>query len=253
MKPIELLDEIIKVCDPIYHNFSEENGYDWAEDFIDRLSCEVAIASGASKLVIIPKDEDFVLKIPFLGRYSEEWIRNEDYTLDERDPDYDWDEAGHYETIFSPFVSAAVREGDDIWDYCAAETTIYELAIEEGLENYFAAEYLLGFIENMPVYVQDKVCPCEDAAIDPYRSLNSKDNETYRHYLSQSSPSENRFPPTWSMQFIKIYGEDELTRLIEFLNAHRINTDWHAGNLAYIEDDPSFPIPILLDYSNYNG
>ena len=252
IKPIELLDEIKSVCDALWDDFCEDNGYEWADRFIDRLSCEICVSSGASKLVIIPKHENFVLKIPFFGRTTEEWVENADYTLKSDDPNFDWDEAGRYEYTFTKFEWAAVREGDDRWDYCAAETSIYEMAIEEGLESYFAAEYLLGFIDETPVYVQDKVCPCEEASISPYRSLNSEENKVYRRYLSQSSPAQNHFPANWSMQFIKVYGEDELTRLINFLNNHRINTDWHAGNLAYIEDDPQFPVPILLDYSNYN-
>ena len=55
MKPIELLDEIKCVCDALWDDFCEDNGYEWAERFIDRLSCDVCLSSGASKLVIIPK------------------------------------------------------------------------------------------------------------------------------------------------------------------------------------------------------
>ena len=235
----------------VYYN--EDNGFEWAEDFIDSLSCKVTISMGATKLVLIPEKENFVLKIPFFGRYCEVWKENEDYTLSYSDPDYDSSEAGYYDNEFYPFELAAVREGDAIWDYCAAETTIYELAEAEGLESYFAAEYLLGFIQETPVYVQDKVCACEDATLSPYRSLNSADAKRVRHYLSNGSPERCvKFPNMWINHFIRVYGEEELNRLVEFLILHKINDDWHMGNLAYIEDDAEYPIPIILDYSNYN-
>ena len=76
MKPIELLDEICRVCGRIYNDFNEDNGFEWAEDFIDSLSCKVTISMGATKLVLIPEKENFVLKIPFFGRYCEVWKEN---------------------------------------------------------------------------------------------------------------------------------------------------------------------------------
>ena len=252
MKPIELLDEINRFCDDIYYDFNEDNGYEWVEGFINNLSIKVEVAMGASKLVLIPVNQNYVLKIPFLGRYIEEWVENEDYPYKEGDPEYQWREAGEYQSIFTPFEWAAIREEDENWDYCAAETSIYELAEQEGLEGYFAAEYLLGFINDIPVYVQDKVCPAEEATESPYGSLSSHDRKEYNHYRSSASPDYNRFPPKWANHFLKVYGEQELTRLINFLEEHKVNQDWHWGNLAYIEDDMFYPIPILLDYSNYN-
>ena len=84
------------------------------------------VRCGASKAVVIPHDYGYVIKIPFNG--------SGEYDYDEDDDDAD------EELIFNDFTGALIGNG---WDYCLAETLVYEIAKEEGFVHL--AAFLLGF------------------------------------------------------------------------------------------------------------
>ena len=71
--------------------------------------------TGATKIVLFPDEEEFVVKIPFTHCENEYW--------DDEMEEYTW---GVVE-----FRCAGEPDG---WDYCEAETIYYENAEEHGLE-----------------------------------------------------------------------------------------------------------------------
>lgn len=237
MKPITLLDKINKVCSPIPTDFSEENCWSWMEEVKKEIPIDLQYTSGISKLVILPENEDYVLKIPFLGKFEDVWHDNEDYQVSPESEEYDPNLAGYEVFEFIPFEGAAVNQEDEEWDYCATETSICELAEMEGLEEYFAHEELLGFIKgDHPVYIQDRVEPFSEEGYDY--------NSDHRAFYGA--------PTVWIEHFINQYGEQEFERLADFLVSYEINHDFHRGNLGYIQSIQSKPVPIILDYSDFH-
>ena len=93
---------------------------------------------GATKLVIILADCDFVIKIPFSGSYQEIYQ----------------DETDSYEEEYIDFENAGFEDCE--WDYCKTEVNRYNLAKNAGIEKYFAKTEYIGMVNNYPIYIQQK-------------------------------------------------------------------------------------------------
>ena len=129
---------------------------------------------GATKLVIIPKKEDFVIKIPYTGSYEyySGYYSNSIY----RQGREDYWEFVAGENPFRP------------WDYCANEIIRYDKALENGFAKYFAKTELLGFIHNYPIYIQEKcVTLSSDRHFHRYsKEENLKTSNCYKNYYNIS-------------------------------------------------------------------
>jgi hypothetical protein len=260
MKATEILDILNELCPPVPSEFSDDEGHAWGGKFHDalseRLGQKVFFESGVSKFVIIPANENYVLKIPFKGHYEEVWVENEDYDKKYGDEGYCYDEAGHYEYDFIEFSGATNEDGiepyDHEWNYCNSEVYFYEQAIENGVELYFAAEELLGFLDETPVYKQERAIPFSSTA-NPYANFTEAHPEEAKNIdkmlEAHSISFGSAFPYQWIYDFIQRYGEDEFFRFYNFCDEYGLLGDMHYGNFGYIEGD----IPILIDYSTYEG
>lgn len=252
MKPTELLDEINTYAKEIYDEFCEDNAWSWAHTFENKLSCKVRFAAGVSKLVIIPSGENYVLKIPFVGKIEDTWHSNPDYKVSYDDPNFDEEEAGEYRDDFFPFEYASSFDdyaNEDVsWNYCNSECSIYDRAVENGLELYFASEELLGFIgeRQHPVYIQERAMVFSDSEWIQKRLPQSK-ADAFWDELEELGFYHGGLPLLWIRHFIEHYGKDELKRLGDFMKEYHIG-DLHSSNVGYVYGD----IPILVDYSNFN-
>jgi hypothetical protein len=94
---------------------------------------EFLIASGCSKLVIVPKNRSYVIKIPWTGCYIEDFDEDNDkYT-------YHYD----YEITYCPMED---------------EKAIYDMEITEDTKQFFAENEFVGlYNDSIPIYVQEKV------------------------------------------------------------------------------------------------
>lgn len=175
---------------------------------------------GATKLVIIPKNKDYVIKIPFNGGYS----------------------CGEY-TSFN-------GANDEAWgdNYCEAEVEIYQLAKEAGFEKMFLPlTYVLTSC--VDIYIQPK-CECyikNDVKQDSYSSKESKerileDKKQGKRYLF------GEFSDSWTASCLDVLGSiEELKRFEKFLEDNGIFYDLHSGNIGYYEGHA-----VILDYGGYN-
>lgn len=261
MKAIELLDILAKVCDNVPNDFCEEDNHRWIDSAtrtrIEELAGQkIEYDSGVSKFVIIPKNENYVLKIPYRGHYEDAWIENENYSKNRGDEDYDYEKAGHYEYTFYDFDNAyfnnAYNEdgGKHAWNYCNAEVDFYEEAVDSGFELYFAAEELLGFIGEHPVYKQERAIAFRSSrqSVEDFYSDHHDEYEKTDNFLMENE-CDGCFPVKWVYDFIRLYGEEEFLRFHNFCDSLSILQDMHCGNFGYVEGD----IPILIDYSNFEG
>lgn len=183
-----------------------------------------SIASGTTKVVIIPKEEDFVIKIPFSG--IEDW-ENQPYEYDEETDEYIYDENWEAFKLFNTY------------DYCEVEEKIFCDAEEEGLDFAFAATAYLGEAQTFPVYIQEKA---KILNWDGKRKYSNEEistiRETYKYDLEKLSE-------VWVLDFIKCYGKKLFERFLQFTIDAHIN-DLHNGNVGYIGSQP-----VLVDYSGF--
>lgn len=206
--------------------------------------------NGVSKFCIIPKYENWVIKIPFRGSY-EEYERS--YSCTNEDGEHYKD----YETIeeFYDFTGASYTYDVDEWDYCAAEVAAYDHAKALGIEQYFAKTEFLGYMGGYPVYIQEKAEMFSARYSDgssSRKSYTKEDKDKMRAKIdSLSDKSGNgRYPElpstTWMLDFEFFYGEKALEKFFNGLLEMSIE-DLHNGNIGYIDGYPK-----LVDYSSWD-
>lgn len=172
--------------------------------------------TGASKCVIIPTDEDYVIKIPFDGDWSYYPERN-----------------------FCSFVSG----GGEGWDYCKLEQEMYEDII---ISNPFSDFFLPNIsIENnkWPIYIQKKAIVFSETMEDPYDSVES----VYKVRTESKSRPYINLPDEWLAVCLENLNND-IEKLDEFLDFLLDNfSDLHQGNIGYLDGHA-----IILDYGGYD-
>lgn len=178
--------------------------------------------SGASKLVIIPDDRDYVIKIPFNGGYQ-----------------WDWDNDRYF---FEPF-NGADDDGDGN-DYCAAEMKLYDRAVEEGYAEFFVAVEYAGDINGYPIYTQKRVKDfCKYISDEEQKSYSSATSRT-----SLNSTHIGRLPYYWAAACLTVFEEDlqKFNAFIDFLRRTDIIKDLHTGNLGFLNNKP-----VIVDYGGW--
>jgi len=181
-----------------------------------------SLNNGASKCVIIPDYEDFVIKLPYTG----EWLEAEE----EADEDF------YYQTFY---------DGADGWDYCRTEYYHYEDARAEGLDQYLAPTTCIGYLAGtgFPVYVQPKCKIFTHTSI----SHSPEERNTTKETIKSSGVRKYDLPIDWLTDFRVIYGESELIRFLSFLEKEEWR-DLRGDNVGYLNGKP-----VLVDYSDFWG
>ena len=177
------------------------------------------IMTGATKCVIVFKDEDFVIKIPFSG--YDDWEGQE----------YD-SETGYFDEDYDPFFEF------EYGDYCQLEEEIFDKALDEGLDFALARTQFIGMAGDFPVYVQEK-------ATSFWNGKSKHSREEITLIKNQYKYDIERLDPEWILDFISCYGKRTFEAFLQFTIDAHIN-DLHNGNVGYI-----YGQPVLLDYSGY--
>lgn len=170
---------------------------------------------GVSKLCLIPKGSDYVIKIPF----NTEW--------------YDWDR--EYVYFFN-----ANHDDNRKWDYCMSELLIYNLAKKEKIEKIFCKTRFLGCVNNYPIYIQERANP-----IYLMDGIRYSDHRTDR--ISEYCHQRNFqiFHSVWMADALEYYGQKIFNNAMSFIKYNHIN-DLHNENIGYIGNRP-----VLIDFSGY--
>lgn len=219
------VDEIIKALE--HCNFDELSEYTFRDNILETFREQYKHSwyyeTGASKLVIIPDAQNFVIKIPFEGYH----------------PEAEWDdeECEYYECDFEHFYGA---DTDNEWDYCEVEATRYELSKTYGVEECFAKCQKVAEIDGYPIYMQEKA--------EMYNCLDtSKHTEEDKKSVSKicSENCYNCFNADWLSDVFNYFGEKIFYVFMQFLSDFNVN-DLHSGNIGYINGRP-----VLIDYSGW--
>ena len=183
---------------------------------------------GATKLVFIPLTEDnFVIKIPYTGN----WHHSGSYYSENSNVYYPGDD------YYEDFEHARSEESD--WDYCAVEAERYIKARQAGFGSCLAETRLLGFINEYPIYVQEKAIPLSDCK--------KSHTHTKEERTITSKICKDCFLDTdWLTDFRLYYGKATLINFINFINENKWDNDLVSRNIGYIKNRP-----VLIDYSGF--
>ena len=212
-------------------NYSYED-YTPILDYFDDLWNKYTLEYGATKAVVIPKNCNKVLKIPFHAFVYE--------TNEEDDEDYEQVD----------FINANSECG---WDYCYDEFCKYEQSKEDGFSDFFPETEFYNYIQDgyskIPVYIQERVNPFR---YDVKTLKNSKSYDTARDLVStmnEHSYRIKRLDIYFITECINFYGKEKTEKFIEyiFLEYPEIGSDLHNANLGR-RDDGS---PVILDFSGF--
>lgn len=184
--------------------------------------------SGATKLVIIPEDRDYVIKIPFNGQYI--WNSDNDEDGEYREEEY----------VFRSFYGALGNYGED---YCYAETIIYEKAEIEHFERAFLPTIKVLEVKHYPIYVQPKA------------EMFGFDNDQQRTYSSKESKERVRkpdikssLPIPWLASCLESFDNnvDTLKQFLDFIRKEEVTQDLHQSNIGYYQGRA-----VIVDYGGY--
>ena len=184
------------------------------------------LASGVSKVAIIPKEKNYVIKIPYYGIYRK----------------------SNGIKCFDPYFSSISKSSD----YCKSEEIIYNKAKANGLDTFFAEIEQIGKIKSIPIYVQRKAVIFEDVYYpedDEEENLNEHEISIFKTITTKYSDlvEDEYLPISWMKDFICSYGELAFDKLYNFLSDNNIQ-DLHSENIGYICERP-----VLVDFSGFEG
>ena len=179
---------------------------------------------GATKLVIMLPDCDFVIKIPFSGSYQE----------------FYQDRTDDYEEEYVEFENADFETCE--WDYCKTEVNRYNLAKNVGIEKYFAKTECIGMVNNYPIYIQQKA-----EIFAEVKDLNSYSEEK-KSSTREKCDKEDLwcFNECWLSDLLDYCGDRIFSLFMSFLKDNEFD-DLHSSNIGYING-----VPVLVDYSGFN-
>lgn len=208
-----------------------ENEFFYSKQYEELRKNNIDVKYGISKLVFIPKKYNFVVKIPFLGSYNDNYDVN--YISENDDDDYDYD--------FIPFKGAIYpisnKNGND---YCRSEVEYYQLAKKYHFEELFCETIFISKKDNIPVYISEKAKGSER-----FRCLSKEEKEDVTNLMLK-----NNFPyknATLVHALLQFYDLDYITKFVNFLfdnNIGDLHTENYGENLITHK-------PILIDYSNF--
>lgn len=184
---------------------------------------------GVSKLVLIPDEYNFVVKIPFSCM---SWT--------------DYDEDDNEEDKIAEFQRAYyIESGEYGWDYCRAEAEFYEAAKVHRVEKFFAPTIYIGDIKGWPIYIQDKCLIFEES--NSRYSHSQEDRCRSREKLDSMKIASERVPIDFIVDMFKDYPDEEVADVFNFIEDARI-TDLHGHNCGYNKDG----LVVFTDYSGYD-
>lgn len=188
---------------------------------------KITTDAGASKLVIIEKDKDYVFKVGFEGYW---------------DSEVDIDEEGN-ETW-----NSYDRYFDYCSDYCELEYNLYNDAktFFPGAERFLAAVDVVTPYTTRGIYIQER------ARFNIKKDTTISDNEIGEKIRSNSQTHGDaigKLPDNWLESAIaytiKNHCEEDFENFLNWLEENKIN-DIHSGNVGMIGDRP-----VLIDFSGY--
>ena len=218
-----------------FGGFLEDSDYPEVYDIDCYLGQEMpgtAAYHGVSKCVIVIPESEYVIKIPFNGYWETDEYWDEE--------DEEWYKSDSEE--FIPFCGANYDincEDASDWDYCENELIKYENAVDAGMEEFFAKITFYDYVNNYPIYLQEKV--------KEYSWNNYVYSEEAEKTYNSNKELQFRLPRQWAILAIDWYGEERYKEFLQYIKDNDIN-DLHSGNVGFAANGR----PVILDYAGWN-
>lgn len=149
---------------------------------------------GVTKAVILPRHENYVIKIPFCGFFN---LKN----------------------TFHKFRGAGPL---NLWDYCKEETDRYNQIKDSCFAPFFAETIFVGKTnKGYPIYAQEKC--------NFYHKRNIR-NESIKRYLRDFNVY---IEESWCSDFINFYGVSQFLKLLSLLQSKSWGDDLNSSNVGY--------------------
>lgn len=187
------------------------------------------VENGISKVVVIPEDYSWVVKVPLNGR----WV------IDYENSDPDDTEGDEYEYCFDSYCWASAPDDSD---YCWDELLKIQDAEKAGFGKLFPHTELLEERSGKRFYIQERA--------NPSYGFHSHSSADSLKKAEEMDPSLKFCSKEWRAAVIEHYGEQFWTDFVNWDNERRehILTDMHGANYGY-RDDGS---PVIFDASGFN-
>lgn len=171
------------------------------------------VRTGATKIVLVPDNTSYVIKIPFIG--AESWDNEHD---------------------FYPFNGGDYDNEE--YDYCAHEAFLYDQAEMFNCDQFFVPTMYLTTIYNIPIYIQTKI---EGLKL----SARPSDEDTFRYASIKNS---DVLDPDVGAKLLRYYPMEEVAQFLLFIKEFEINDLEAARNGEYVA---AFGRYVFWDYCGY--
>ena len=166
---------------------------------------------GATKLVIIPRNKDYVIKIPFQGYYKNDCFYN--------------------------FIGA---DSEFKWDYCNVEVERYENIYSTSFKDCFAETIFIGYANNYPIYLQEKCTPFNGS----YNK--TKEKRKKMNSFLRKIDCYYELNPDWCIDLLKYYGPKRFKEFLILIKKFKWVDDLTYDNVGYKNG-----YPIIIDFSGF--
>lgn len=245
-----------------YSNIGKELEDYQLRNFIDDIVSDISaytpisVRYGVSKLVIIPQNFPFVIKIPFNGcfyfndsempdfgeKYSEkDFSTSKEYYDFITEKEEEWAVENFEEsTFFEPFTEANKEFPED---YCFEEFQIYETVKDRGFSDFFANTIFYTEKDGRKIYIQEKACTYKAGGktSPSKKSLNKVQKLGIHSYFGNS----------WIALAIDFYGEALVQKFLDYIEIDEddidVGNDMHNDNYGYRLDGS----PCIIDFSGW--
>lgn len=186
---------------------------------------DVVVRAGASKVVLIPIEEQFVIKIPYYGDYG-------------YDDDYDCvcPYTGAYNSVLEE--KGYSMESNN---YCELEADLYTEAVKYGCAQFFVPVLFFDTIGDIPIYIQYK------ATSDFEKSINNSADNTY---IYASITNSDVLDPQIGSRLIDFYSAYEIEKFLSFIKTYCINDIDNYRNGGYSIEASRY---VIWDFSGFYG
>ena len=165
---------------------------------------------GATKLVIMPRNKDYVIKIPFQGYYIGD---------------------------FCNFIGAS---SECEWDYCNVEVERYYNICSTPFKDCFAETIFIGYINNYPIYLQEKCTPFNNSHNKTREKRKLMDSFLYKVNCWNDLNSD------WCIDLLKYYGPKKFKEFLALIKKLKWDDDLTYDNVGYKNNHP-----IIIDFSGF--
>lgn len=212
------------------------------------------VAAGCSRLVLIPRDKDYVIKLPIttVGRitydvrvpkenfWNCEIVTSEDdeyyYMRGISEVEYLEYENNFFEVLEKRFTKTR-EQVTDLMDeenaYFDDEPILREILLENTYE---------GDFNGIPVYTQKKASSYDDEF--SYKSLSAAEQNVVDK-INKATWGEI-FPARWTLDCVEEFGEELTIKIFKLIHEFGIDADMNWDNFGYINRRP-----VIFDFASY--